>query len=179
MLILIISFLSLSGVEASATTNFLTYQNPIQGIKMQYPSDWRVSQNGLRDFSDIVGFYAPFGNLSDLFPARLIVSVKHYSENMTLDGYSNFVNNSLKQPNVQVIKSSPSILAGNPAHEVVLVASPGVVPFKIATILVWTLKDNNVYTISFNSDQGKFLTYLPTVQKMINTFELTNSTGIK
>ena len=146
---------------------------------MQYPSDWRVSQNGLRDFSDIIGFYAPYGNLSDLFPAHLIVSIKHYSENMTLDGYSNFVNNSLKQPNVQVIKSNPSTLAGNPAHEAVFVASPGTVPFKIGTILVWMIKGNNVYTISFFSEQGKFLNYIPTAQKMINTFELTNSTGIR
>lgn len=171
--------LPLSGIEASAATNFVTYQNPVQGVKMQYPSSWMVSQNGLRDFNDVVGFFAPFGNISDLFPGRLILSIKHYSENITLDEYNNLVNNSLKQPTVQIKESSPSTLAGNPAHRTVFLAAPGIAPFPIETLLVWMVKGNNVYTISFNSEPEKFPTYVPIVQKMIDSFEVTNPTGTK
>lgn len=177
--VLSLSLLSLSVIEASAATNFVTYQNPVQGVKMQYPSAWTVPQNGLRDFNDVVGFFAPFGNISDVFPGRLILSIKHYSENITLDGYNNLVNNSLKQPTVQIKESSPSTLSGNPAYKTVFVASPGIVPFKIETMLVWMVKGNNVYTISFNSEPEKFPTYVPIVQKMIDSFEVTNSTGTK
>jgi eukaryotic-like serine/threonine-protein kinase len=168
-----LSLLSLPAIETSAATNLLTYQNPIQGIKMQYPSDWTVSQNGLRDFSDVAGFFAPFGNISDVFPGRLILSIRHYSENVTLNEYNNLVNSSLRQPTVQITESSPSTLAGNPAHKIVFLASPGIAPFKIETMLVWMVKGNNVYTISFNSEPEKFPTYVPTVEKMINSFELT------
>lgn len=174
-----LSLLSLSVIETFAATNFVTYQNPVQGIKMLYPSDWTVSQNGLRDFNDVVGFFAPFGNISDVFPGRLILSIRHYSENVTLDGYNNLVNNSLKQPTVEIKESSPSTLAGNPAHKTVFLASPGIVPFKIETMLVWMVKGNKVYTISFNSQPEKFYTYVPIVQKMINSFEVTNLTGTK
>ena len=174
-----LSLLSLCVVDASAATNFLTYQNPAQGIKMQYPSDWTASQNGLRDFNDVVGFFAPFGNISDLFPGRLILSIRHYSENITLDGYNNLVNSSLKQPTVQIKESSPSTLAGNPAHKTVFLASPGIAPFKIETMLVWMVKGNKVYTFSFNSEPEKFPTYVPIVEKMINSFEVTNSTQTK
>ena len=73
-----------------------------------------VSQNGLRVFSDIVGFYAPFGNLSDVLTGGLILSIRHYSQNITLNGYNNLINNSLKQPSVQILESNPSTLAGIP-----------------------------------------------------------------
>jgi len=176
-----LSLLTLSVTNASAQTNsnFLTYQNPSQGIKMQYPSSWMASQSGLRVFSDIVGFYAPFGNLSDVLTGGLVLSLRHYSQNITLDGYNNLINNSLKQPGVQIIESNASTLAGNPAHKTVFLASSGSGSFKIETMLVWTVKGNNVYTISFNSEAAKYATYLPVVQKMINTIEIANSTASK
>ncbi|MFZ0511315.1 MAG: hypothetical protein WAM14_06895 [Candidatus Nitrosopolaris sp.] len=145
---------------------------------MQYPFTWIVSQNGLRDFSNVVGFYAPFGNLSDISTGTLILSIRHYSQNITLDGYNNLINNSLKQPDVQIIQSNPSTLAESPAHKTVFLASPPGL-LKIETMLVWTVKGNNVYTISFNSEPAKYPTYAPIVQKMIDTFEITNSTGTK
>jgi len=138
-----------------------------------------VSQNGLRVFSDIVGFDAPFGNLSDVLTRGLILSIRHYSQNISLDGYDNLINNSLKQPGVQIIESNPSTLAGNPAHKTVFLASSGSGPFKIETMLVWTVKGNNIYTIYFNSEAAKYATYLPVVQRMINTFEIENSTSTK
>jgi hypothetical protein len=80
------------------------------------------------------------------------------------------VDNSLKQPTVQIIES----LVGNPIHKTVFLASPGIGTFKIETMLVWMVKGNNAYIISFNSEPA---TYIPTVQKIINTFEITNSTA--
>jgi hypothetical protein len=61
----------------------------------------------------------------------------------------------------------------------VFLASSGSGFFKIETMLVWTVKGNNVYTISFNSEATKYPTYVPIVQKMINTFETANSTTAK
>ena len=146
---------------------------------MQFPSSWMVSQNGLRVFSDIVGFYAPFGNLSDVVTGGLIISIRHFSQNITLDEYNALINNSLKQSSVQIIESNPSTLAGNPAHKTVFLASSGSGLLKIETMLVWTVKGNIVYTISFNSEAAKYPTYVPIVQKMINTFEIANSTTTK
>ena len=54
---------SSSSTAAKTMNNFLTYQNPTYGIKIQYPSDWTISQTGLRDYTNIVAFYSPLGNL--------------------------------------------------------------------------------------------------------------------
>jgi len=167
-------------IQASALTNpnFLTYENPTHGVKIQYPATWIESQNGLNDFSKVVGFYAPFGNLSDISTGTLIISIRHYSHNITLDGYNSLINNILKNPNVQTIQSNPFTLAENPAHKVVFLNSPPGLP-KQLNMLVWTVKGNNVYIISFNSEPSKYRSYEPIVDKMIDTFEITNSTGTK
>jgi hypothetical protein len=41
-------------------------------------------------------------------------------------------------------------------------------------MLVWTAKGNNIYTLSFNGDAAKYSHYLPIIQKMIDSFEITN-----
>ena len=51
--------------NTTTTSDFLTYENPLVGIKMQYPSNWTVSSSALRDYSDVVAFYSPLQNLSD------------------------------------------------------------------------------------------------------------------
>jgi hypothetical protein len=165
-------------VFALTGPNFLAYENPTLGVKIQYPATWIESQNGLKDFSDVVGFYAPFGNLSDISTGTLIVSIRHYLHDITLDGYNSLINNLLKQPNVQAIQSNPFTLAERPAHKVVFLASPPGL-LKMETMLVWTVKGNDVYIISFNSEPSKYPTYAPIVDKMIDTFEITNSTGTK
>jgi hypothetical protein len=38
---------------------------------------------------------------------------------------------------------------------------------------VWTVKGSNVYTLLYNGDAAKYSVYLPTIQKMINSFEIT------
>lgn len=164
-----------SSPPTKTTNNFLTYQNPTYGIKIQYPPDWTESQTGLRAYTNIVAFYSPLENLSDMFPQQLLLSRTHYSKNITLNDYSNLVNATLKQPGVQIVESKPiTLTGGNPAHRVVFIPPSGNnTPFKPEIMLVWTARGNNVYTISYNADAAKYSLSLPTIQKMINSFEIT------
>src|SRR5690242_17942766 len=109
---------------------------------MQYPSDWTVSYSGLADYSDIVGFYAASVNLSDLLPAGITLSIKHYSQEITMDELNNFVNSSLNRPGVQIIESNPATLSGGPAHKLVYSAMTPNGLFRIDAMLVWTVQGN-------------------------------------
>lgn len=82
---------------------FLTYENPTYGILMQYPSDWTASTSGLGDYTDLIAFYSPLQNLSDSFPARLKISVVSYSQDVSLQEYTNFVWTVLNQSEQQVV----------------------------------------------------------------------------
>lgn len=157
-----------------ATTDLLTYQNPLYGIKIQYPSDWTVSQTGLRDYTNIVAFYSPLENLTAIVPERLLLSRTHYSQNITLNDYSKLVNATLKNPGVQVVESKPITLkGGNLAHRVVFIPPAVNAPFKPEIMLVWTVKGNNIYTLSFTGEAAKYSSFLPGIQKMIDSFEIT------
>src|SRR5215208_4937626 len=52
---------------------FLSYQNPLNDIFMQYPSNWLASTSGLADYTDLVAFYSPLQNLSHTFRLLLLV----------------------------------------------------------------------------------------------------------
>jgi eukaryotic-like serine/threonine-protein kinase len=166
---------SASSTAAKKTSdNFLTYQNPTYGIKIQYPSDWTVSQTGLRDYTNIVAFYSPLGNLSDTIPQQLLLSKTHYSQNIALNDYSKLVNDTLKQPGIQIVESKSLMLTGGAiAHRVVFIPPAGNAPFKPEIMLVWTAKGDNIYTLSYNGDAAKYQTFLPAIEKMIASFEIT------
>jgi hypothetical protein len=159
------------------TTNFSTYQNPVYGIKIQYPSDWTVSQTGLRDHTNIVGFYSPVQNLSATSSSeRLLLSKIHYSQVITLNDYGKVVNDTLQQTRVQIVESKPVTLAGgSPAYRVVFIPpSANEVFIKPQEImLVWTVKDKNVYTLLYSTEAAKYSAHLPTIQKMITSLEIT------
>jgi serine/threonine-protein kinase len=166
---------SASSTAAKKTSdNFLTYQNPTYGIKIQYPSDWTVSHTGLADYNNIVAFYSPLGNLSDMIPQRLLLSRTHYSQNIALNDYSKLVNDTLKQPGIQIVESKSLMLTGGAiAHRVVFIPPAGNAPFKPEIMLVWTAKGDNIYTLSYNGDAAKYQTFLPAIEKMIASFEIT------
>jgi len=169
------SFSATKSTPLPATSNFLTYQNqnPTYGIKIQYPSDWTMSQAGLRDYTNIVAFYSPLQNLTAV-PSQFLLSRTHYSQNITLNDYGKLVNATLQQPGVQIVESKPFTLGdGTPAHSIVFIPPSGSVPFKPEIMLVWTVKGSNVYTLLYNGEAAKYSFYLPTIQKMINSFEIT------
>lgn len=164
---------SSSSATKPTTSNFLTYQDPTYGIKIQYPSDWTMSKTGLRDYTNIVAFYSPLQNLTAV-PSQFLLSRTHYSQNITLNDYGKLVNATLQQPGVKIVESKPFTLGdGTPAHSIVFIPPSGNVPFKPEIMLVWTVKGSNVYTLLFNGDAAKYSFYLPTIQKMINSFEIT------
>ena len=166
---------SASSTAAKKTSdNFLTYQNPTYGIKIQYPSDWTISQTGLTDYNNIVAFYSPLGNLSDMSPQRLLLSRTHYSQNISLNDYSKLINDTLKEPGLQIVESKAITLTGGAtAHRVVFIPPAGNAPFKPEIMLVWTAKGDNIYTLSYNGDAAKYQTFLPAIEKMIASFEIT------
>jgi hypothetical protein len=163
-------------ITTTTNNNFRTYQNPDYSIKMQYPSDWSASKSGLRDYTNVIAFYSPLENISDIFPEHLTLSITGYSQHITLQKFNTVLNNTLKQPGVKTIESNPTTLAGNPAHKIVFLPPTDNVPFKFETMLVWTVKSDKVYIISYNAEAARYSTYLPTIQKMIDSFEITNST---
>jgi hypothetical protein len=157
---------------AQPASSFLTYDNPTHGIKMQYPADWTVSTNGLQSYSNIVGFFSPLQNLTDVLPAQVTLSLTGYSANVSLDEYTNMTLREIEQQGLEVNESNAFTLAGNPGHRIIFTPPPQAVPVSLSVMQVWTVINDKVYLLAYTADSSKFQINLPLVQHMLDSLQV-------
>jgi hypothetical protein len=160
--------------NSSNSNNFLTYENPIFGIKILYPANWdkqenTSSSNENSTLIDLVAFSPPFKNNSDIV-GKLIVQVDNLSDikPITLERYANDTVGDLRQD--FKVSESNATLAGSPAYKVEYTGLEASVDLK--AMMVMALKGDRAYIISYTAEPEKYSYYLPTVQKMIDSFEI-------
>ena len=166
---------ALAQVAGQGPTNLLNYENPTYGIKMQYPKDWTASTSGIPSYNGIIGFYSPLQSLSDTLPAELTLSITTYSKPISLDEYTKTTLAALEKQGIKIDESTQNALAGKPGHKITFSPpSPAtqITPVSLKVMQAWTIIDNKVYLLSFSADSSKYTTYLPTVQKMLASFQI-------
>ena len=155
----------------NATDYFLPYRNPTYGIFMQYPSNWTASTSGLPDYTDVIAFYSPPQNVSDLFPARLKISVIQYSQDISLPDYKNLTLSILNQSRqFTLINSSDMTVAGYPGYRIVLTNKP----FPNDTLILHSMNiatavENKIYQITYDGQELAFNKHLPEVGRMLES----------
>ena len=155
-------------------TNFISYQNSTYGIKIQYPSHWQKQENGTKQDTqtDIVTFYAPASNTN----ANLDLSIDDISDEtgISLAQYANNSLTDLKQSltNFKLIESSGNNhISGLPAYRIVYTSNNGNNVTK--TLETGTINGNKVYILTYETGISEYTTFLPNVQKMIDSFQIT------
>jgi eukaryotic-like serine/threonine-protein kinase len=158
--------------SAQPASSFLPYDNPTHGIKMQYPADWTVSTNGLQSYSDIVGFFSPLQNLTDVLPAQVALSVMSYSANVSLDEYTNMTLTEIEQQGLEVNESNGFTLAGNPGYRIIFSPPPQTVPVSLSVMQVWTVINDKVYLLAYTAEGSEFQNNLSLVQQMLDSLQV-------
>jgi len=161
----------------------LVYQNNTYGLKMQYPSGWQVSEfNNSRASPTkfVVGFLSPIGvqRASDRNPENILVAVENLSSsNMGLAPYTALQLSLLSEgvKGFNLVESLPTTLANNPGQQIVYTDQPSE-QLKLKKMQVWTVKDGMAYLIIYAADEADYPSQLPTVKKMLDSFEITNTT---
>ena len=156
--------------------NLLTYDSPMYGFKIQYPSDWeKIEFSGVEEGNRkiIVNFVSPLTGPSDTFREYFIIErgfVKMPTR--SLDSSVNTYISSLKSlPNFKLIESNMLSLATNPAEKLVYsYNNPQVGVTKTMDTLI--IKDDKLFLLSFNSDAATYNSYLPIIQKMLDSFSI-------
>lgn len=182
-LIVITSCLSLASTFhkhitfAQQTTNLLTYENSSYGIKIQYPSTWEKQENGTKQGSviDAVSFLPPTINSN----ASLDISIDDISDEkgITLAQYANSSIGDLKQSlkDFKLLSSNTSntnsVLAGLSAYKSIYTHTDENTTFK--DLEVGVMKGDKVYILVYEAGLNEYDKYLPTVQQLINTFQIT------
>src|SRR5919206_2497667 len=157
--------------------NFLLYENPAYGFKINYPAGWEKTEfNGEIEEGHrkiIVSFISPLESVSDTFREYLIIEVGILGSQAALS-FQYAINTYLAPlkslPNFKLIESSILSVAVSPAQKFVYsYSNPEVGVTKTMDVLVY--KNGKLYLLSFSSDANKYNAYLPTIQEMINSLQ--------
>ena len=174
---------SSSPISSSTISSFLTYQNPLLGLKIQYPSNWQIIERpyNATGNSTIASFISPpqaapataspSGVLQDRFLPYMDIFVFD-SKDMPLDQLINGSINHSSLSNATISESKPITLkTNNPAH---LVAYSIVIAnrYLFDRTQLWMKSGSKAVVISYTSEPKTYLTYLPTMQKMIQSLEI-------
>ena len=170
---------SSSSSQANITNTidtFLTYQNSTEGIKIHYPANWeKVKNASIPQFA--VLFLSPQENSSDIFRERVVVqAINLPSRNTTLDELVNELVGNLKTRlvNFELQDSKPFTIASNNTAQMLIYTYSNFLPdFRtLKSTDVAMINGNKAYIITYNAEASKYSSYLPTVQKMIESFEI-------
>jgi PsbP-like protein len=149
---------------------FLTYENnSTLGIKLQYPANWERDS-----YDDKVAFFAPSLGNSEIIPASMFVEVDNLPFQITdvEDYISHYVNHLTRHAAI----SEPSVvtltrLAGNLAYNFTASAKIGQDEYRATDIIM--LSGVKKYEMTYYiAKQSKLSSYLPTIQKMIDSLEI-------
>jgi hypothetical protein len=165
--------------KPTSSNSFLRYENnSTLGIKIRYPANWQRDS-----YDDKVAFFAPsLGNLK-IIPASMFVSVDNLPFQITdVDDYISYYVNHLRTHAAisEPIGVTLTSLAGNLAHNFTASTKIGQAIYHSTKIIM--LSGVKKYEITYYiAQQAKLSSYLPTIQKMIDSFEInigiTNSSG--
>jgi eukaryotic-like serine/threonine-protein kinase len=173
----IITITPSQGNTTTITTSspFLTYENPTYRIRIQYPSDWEKLEFSQRNI--VVIFRSSQENSSDTKLENLLIQVGNLpSQNIPLDEVVRANINKLKQSLIdfELIELNATTLSGNnPAHKVVYINREG--EDELKTMQVVSIKEDKVYLITYTAEASRYDRYLPTIQKMIDSFRIGDS----
>jgi hypothetical protein len=173
-------------------SNLRVYENSTFGIKIQYPSDWKINgetshffQRDLHkdNLTQVVVF--SYFNRSDVLLPSLDLSAytSGMLSNMTLKEFTYQRINHLSSLHkhllpgagkVTFLDSNMTTLAGNPAYKIAYTFSREA-GYPISRIESWTIKDSRIYMVTLTDYTGEALLskkISPAIQRIINSFEI-------
>jgi len=148
-------------------SEFLTYDDIITGFSIKYPPDWERAQH----LDKSVTFLAPRESNSDTNPAGLGIMVIEVESNKSLVSITQNQLNTLKNlyPDIQILESMETIFLGHPSHMIIFTATDNTQSMRKA-MQIWFKEDNKAFLMTYKSDNQRYSKYLPTIDKMLNSF---------
>jgi len=170
---------------------FFTYSDNIYGIKVRYVYDWSIDRtkypHGVGGLQ-IVAFYLPntnkgfpffrigTDNLSKEF-GHLPVNINDYF-NRSLQNKKN----STGFPDFKLIEASikgnNTLLGSRSAYTILWTYNHPIYGTR-KSMEIGTIIGNKGYFVDYTAASSKFLDYLPLIQEMINSFEVTNKYDVQ
>jgi eukaryotic-like serine/threonine-protein kinase len=169
-----------SSMNMSTTTNytntqFLTYKNPILGVEIKHPSEWKAIEKHISNRT-VVEFEPAITSEHQPLSPFVSVSIQPLSSQLTnLDSLTKG-NLAIARnlPDFKLLQSNMTTLSGNPAHKIVYTFTsldPSFIS-QFESMNIWTIKDDKVYTISYSESKSEYQKHLPAIQRIIDSLQI-------
>ncbi len=160
--------------NTSNVEKFETYENSKYGIKIDYPSNWLKTEPGSTigmppyEQINVVTFSSPPKN----DPVLMVIVA-----NKTAGTLTDFASEEINQhriiyPDFNLLKLGNVNLGDNPGYNFIFNASD--VNGKFHAAQIWTIKDNKLFLLVNTVSEDLYNLTWPTIQRMIDSFEIVN-----
>jgi hypothetical protein len=150
----------------------IVYESPAYGIRTQYPDGWEIVIQSTSNSSLSLRFNSPLENDTDIYRENVIFEVST-ANNTALGNFTGAALGSYLEsyPDLKFNELSSTNLTNSAVPAYKLVGSRMQEGLDFMSIVA--IKDDKVYTITYSSDKSRYSTYLPIIEEMINSFEVT------
>ena len=154
-------------VSLKSENNFFVYENNDHGFKVRYPQTWYEDE--LNQENEGYTTIVEFRMLIERKPPSFTIYVTDL-ESLGIS-FEDFVTKEIEDvindSNLSLIETSDTVIANRPGIKLVDVENQG-----YKRMVHWISSKNNIFELSYASEQSKYSEYLSDVDSMINSFEL-------
>jgi serine/threonine-protein kinase len=147
-----------------------SYENRDYGFKIDYPKVWTKEQ---RDdfFTRGVLFSSSLDGANDNFEENVSILVENLAPNTSIDGYTNDSIQEIKKLSDPSVTAPQSVSIANKMGKTVTYQGEenGQLVQRRQT---WTVNGDRAYILTYTATPEQFDTYLPTVEKMLESFTI-------
>jgi hypothetical protein len=167
-----------STVIPAGSNNFTQYDNSTYGIRFLFPDGWNKMEI-LAGRATFVEFTSPLRNVVDNegieLPAQVVISIERGLGNVTtlqqyIEAGDKLLNTVLGN---FTATSQPITLSGQPAISRTIATKNPVSGIDIFIAQVVAIKNDNAYTVTYTAPASIYHSYLPIVQQILNSFQIT------
>jgi len=156
-----------TNTPVNAPISLLTHTDPTYSI--QYPVNWKKTEN-----KGQIIFSSPLESSSDTYQEDFTILITPRVPGTTLEGMSKEYSAMLKKV-VTVTDLGETTLSGIPAHKITYSGTLGGKKER-KWFQIWIINADKVYTLGYSAEVGKYDANFATIQTMLQSFKITDST---
>jgi serine/threonine-protein kinase len=165
--------------DTKTPIHFLTYYDPLYGIKIQYPSDWLLDESEPFSYDEVTKIIGFIKN-PDAFAGDFLISVHNLSNkymnqsidlntllNHTIDYYKEYYRN------FKLIDGNTNVTLGNisnDAYKLVWIDTDR--QYTIQNMQIGTIIGNKAYLIRYYAKPEEFSTNISVIDRMLESLRI-------
>lgn len=172
VLLLLITAAQQHGSGQIDVNGFLLYEDPISGVRLQYPSNWtKVNYTGPENQVTFV----PTQKAQEQSLSQLTILIKNVSnQNKSLSTYVeeqiNYLDHYLLD--FDLIESVATTLAGYSAYKTVYTFKLPYLPGEYKSMEMWMTNATKIYIVNYKADEGIYNDYISLIENIIYSLQI-------